>query len=399
MALDLHRQGLGAYREGRAEAAIGLLEQALELAPDFAEGHNNLGVLWQAQGHPDNAAARFERALTLHPGYAEAHNNLGAVREVQGLLDEAIGHFERALALRPAYLDARSHLAMSLFSLGRFEAAIGHWSHMLALVPDSREAEICIAKALYALHLAHPEDARRLALSVRAAHPDRPVIGYGVAAVLGEAAPERADPAYVTALFDVFADGFDQALGRLGYSPEPLVALVAQEVAAGPTSDILDAGCGTGLAGVFLKPLARTLTGCDLSRRMLQRAATGGRYDRLVEAELVTFLNASPAAFDIVLIGDVLIYFGTLDPVLAAAAQALRPGGLLACSMESGDGIAAAERAGFALFAGGRYKHTSGYVRNQAERAGFKLCHLVEDTLRWEAEKPVPGLLLVTRKV
>ncbi len=398
-AMDHHRQGLAAYREGRVEEAIGHLEQALVLAPDFAEGHNNLGVLLQACGRAEDAAARFERALALNPDYAEAHNNLGAVYEAEGRVDQALFHFERAVAGNPAYLDARNHLAMTLFAQGRFEAAIGHWHQALARTPGAHDAEIYMAKALYGLHLAQPLDALRLARTLAAAYADNPVVGYAAAAVLGEA-PDRATSGYVTALFDVFADGFDQALARLGYSPGPLVGLLAEDPTDGtePRLDILDAGCGTGLAAPFLRPLAKTLTGCDLSRKMLARAAATGLYDRLAEAELVSFLTDHPAAFDVVVAADVFVYFGALDPALTALARALRPGGRLACSVEGGDDIEGARKNGFAVFAGGRYKHSSRYLRDQAAAAGFELCHLVEATQRWENGKPVPGLWMVAQK-
>ena len=67
-----------------------------------------------------------------------------------------------------------------------------------------------------------------------------------------------------------------------------------------PVYDILDAGCGTGLCGVLLKPLARSLTGVDLSASMLKKAKQRGIYDRLVEDEITRFLSEHVAAFDVV---------------------------------------------------------------------------------------------------
>jgi predicted TPR repeat methyltransferase len=387
-----------AYRQGRAADAITLFERALELWPDFAEAHNNLGVLLQAQGQPDQAARQFERALALDPAYAEAHNNLGAVLQAQDRGPEATARFEQAVAINPAYLDALNNLAMALFAQNRFEAAIARWLQVLVLTPGHRDTEVCISKALYGLHLVNAEGARRLARAVLADHPASPVIRHGLAGLLGEVTPERAEPGYITALFDFVARDFDAALARLNYSPGSLVALLAAErTATDPRPDILDAGCGTGLAASFLRPLAGTLTGCDLSPQMLGQARATGHYDRLIEAELVGVLNANPESFDIVVAADVLIYFGTLSPVFAAVRTALRPGGLFACSMESGDGIAAAGT-GFVLSAGGRYRHTSGYLRDLAAATGLDVRQLLSETQRWEAGLPIPGLKLVVRK-
>ena len=53
---------------------------------------------------------------------------------------------------------------------------------------------------------------------------------------------------------------------------------------------ILDAGCGTGLAGKKLREKASRLVGVDISPKMLIKAEEKGIYDELVEMELVTFL-------------------------------------------------------------------------------------------------------------
>ena len=50
--------------------------RALELKPDYAEAHNNLGIALKEQGNLDEAIACYRRALELKPDYAEAHSNL-----------------------------------------------------------------------------------------------------------------------------------------------------------------------------------------------------------------------------------------------------------------------------------------------------------------------------------
>ena len=70
----------------------------------------------------------------------------------------------------------------------------------------------------------------------------------------------KASPAFVTALFDDFADTFDSQLAALKYAvPELLGAAARRHVAARrggrPYTSALDAGCGTGLAGLHLRPL------------------------------------------------------------------------------------------------------------------------------------------------
>ena len=51
--------------------------RAVELNPNYAEAHNNLGNALRDQGKLDEAIARYRRAVELKPDYAEAHGNLG----------------------------------------------------------------------------------------------------------------------------------------------------------------------------------------------------------------------------------------------------------------------------------------------------------------------------------
>jgi predicted O-linked N-acetylglucosamine transferase (SPINDLY family) len=58
------------------DEALACHRRALELKPDFAEAHSNLGVAFKDQGKLDEALACFRRALELKPDYAAAHSNL-----------------------------------------------------------------------------------------------------------------------------------------------------------------------------------------------------------------------------------------------------------------------------------------------------------------------------------
>ena len=63
--------------QGKLDEAVACYRRALELKPDFAEAHNNLGNACKDQGKLDEAVACCRRALELRPDYAAAHNNLG----------------------------------------------------------------------------------------------------------------------------------------------------------------------------------------------------------------------------------------------------------------------------------------------------------------------------------
>lgn len=210
--------------------------------------------------------------------------------------------------------------------------------------------------------------------------------------VLTEQDIDRAPSDYVEALFDGFADHFDQQLvDNLGYdAPALLAEMVARH--GQRFSRILDLGCGTGLAGPHLRRFEGRLTGVDLSGGMLARAAERGDYDALAQAEATDFLRASPDGFDLIFSTDVLIYFGDLAPLFAAAAEALAPDGVLAVSTELGD-------AGWTLRPSARYAHGDAYVRT-ACAPWFEVAERAEIPLRRDATATTPGCLYVlTRKL
>jgi Flp pilus assembly protein TadD len=61
--------------------------KALELKPDYAEAHNNLGNALVSRGQTDEAMAHYRKALELKPDCAEAHNNLDLARsQWEGIL-------------------------------------------------------------------------------------------------------------------------------------------------------------------------------------------------------------------------------------------------------------------------------------------------------------------------
>lgn len=99
--------------------------QALSLAPDRDDLHNNLGYCLLKQGRKEDAAAEFRTALKLNPGSVIARNNLGtslvdtpseAVVHLQAVSDPASAHNNVAVALIEAgkYAEARKEIDIAL---------------------------------------------------------------------------------------------------------------------------------------------------------------------------------------------------------------------------------------------------------------------------------------------
>ena len=134
---------------GRLNEAEVSLRQAIVLRPNYPEAHNNLGNALKEQGRLDEAEASYRQAIVLKPGYANAHSNLGATLQELSRLDEAEASYIQAIALRPNYAEAYSNLGVTLQELGRLEEAEESLKHAITLKPDFALAHYGLTKVLY----------------------------------------------------------------------------------------------------------------------------------------------------------------------------------------------------------------------------------------------------------
>lgn len=149
---DLALQALlGSYliEVGDAAKAKGLLELLTETHPDYAEGHNYLGVAYNQLGRSADARREFERVIELDPSSAMARNNLGSLELRRGNRVGAIDNFEAALELDPELSSANNGLGVANAQAGDMEAAIEYWRRAVELNPRHFDAMFNLAIALY----------------------------------------------------------------------------------------------------------------------------------------------------------------------------------------------------------------------------------------------------------
>jgi predicted TPR repeat methyltransferase len=130
---------------------------------------------------------------------------------------------------------------------------------------------------------------------------------------------------------------------------------------------------------------------------MLEKAHARGVYDHLIVGELTAQLESAAESYDLIASADTLVYFGDLQAILAAAAVALRPRGILIFTTERA-GRSDPEGRGFLLQANGRYCHTEDYLRSALAQAGFSVSEVTFVVLRLEGGRPVHGILVSSRK-
>ncbi len=150
--------------------------QALvELFPENAGTHSNLGISYIKQQRFSKAEACFREAVRVNPEFGEAHANLGIVLAQQAKIDEAIGHLkqavsidphdektleilgglliqrkrwseaelnlEQAIAINSLSADTHAHLGHALAAQKKYAQAVEHLEKAIELQPDHAAAK------------------------------------------------------------------------------------------------------------------------------------------------------------------------------------------------------------------------------------------------------------------
>lgn len=407
-ALAWDNRGNALRRLGRLDDALHSYEQALGLRHDSAEAWCHRAIVLNDLGRFDDAAISAGHALQARQSYPDALLALGNALQAQERFGEACAAYDRALALVQTQPQTQTQRQAELWcargsalkKAGDLAQALDSYEHALALDPDYALAQHYRANTLRALGR-KPEAvaAYRQALASGANATE---IGFALAA-LGEGdMPAGAPPDYIKGLFDQYAGHFDRHLVEvLAYRTPALLDNLLHAHVMAAQDEVLDLGCGTGLCAPFLRPLARRLTGVDLSQRMLDKARASGRYDTLECADIGEFLapEAQAGRYGLVLAADVFVYFGDLAPVFGQVARALCAGGWFAFSVEALDGEGGNETsAGYAITPSNRFAHALTYVEQLATANGFDLVETRTAALRREHGRDVAGHLLLLKR-
>jgi tetratricopeptide (TPR) repeat protein len=147
--LSYVRAGDAFLRAGHdVKSAVLQYRKALELNPNNAVAHSNLGGLLVTDGVVDEGVTHLEEAIRLDPANGSPHYNLGMLRSRQGRLDDAINQLGIALRLKPEIADAHRVLGALLCSKGEFGEGIGHLYEAVKLNPKDGAGQFLLGKAL-----------------------------------------------------------------------------------------------------------------------------------------------------------------------------------------------------------------------------------------------------------
>lgn len=138
------------------QAALNELTVAHRLNSREPSVLNNLALAQNASGLKFEAIATLKEALQIAPELVEAHNNLGTILFEHKMFDEAWHEFNEVLARDPSSTSARFNLARTLVEKHEYEPANRQFEAVLASDPNDVAARYELA-ASYALSGHKPE--------------------------------------------------------------------------------------------------------------------------------------------------------------------------------------------------------------------------------------------------
>ncbi len=128
--------GLIAHQGGKLDEAIDHFHRTVNLAPQIALHHANLGEMYRLAGRLDEAAASSLQALALDPEFPEPLNNLARIAIARGD-PKALDYCRQAIALKPDFADAYNNLGNVLKELGELEPARQAFLKAIELNPNA----------------------------------------------------------------------------------------------------------------------------------------------------------------------------------------------------------------------------------------------------------------------
>ena len=112
------------YSTGQFKEAVEKIKELNNKFPNVPILFNLIGACYKELGHLEGSAKMFENAINIKPDYAEAHFNLGAVLKILNKDNESIQSYRNAIAINHKYPDALNNLGRALHELGEYDEAI-----------------------------------------------------------------------------------------------------------------------------------------------------------------------------------------------------------------------------------------------------------------------------------
>jgi tetratricopeptide (TPR) repeat protein len=133
----LYQLGYAYFRLHKLQASLTMLSRSLVLNEHFANAHKVLAFDLNILGRQDLASTELKRAIQLDPQSAESHYELGRILFEQGSYLASVEQFKATEALSPAFVKAYHNLGLAYAALGENAKALAEFQKALALNAQS----------------------------------------------------------------------------------------------------------------------------------------------------------------------------------------------------------------------------------------------------------------------
>lgn len=123
-AQKYYRKAREAFSEGKNDEAEKLLDQALEIEPQFPEALALRGLIHMQANDLEEAQGYLEKAVHIDPFYSPAYMALGAVYNHEGRYDDAMLASQRGVTLSPRSWQGYFEMAKASVAKGMYEQAL-----------------------------------------------------------------------------------------------------------------------------------------------------------------------------------------------------------------------------------------------------------------------------------
>jgi tetratricopeptide (TPR) repeat protein len=122
-------------------------------------------------GDTRSSARHLERALQIYPNYLEGHNSLGALYIELHEYERAAAEFQKAIDIDPRVMQPVNNLSVALFLLQRYPDAEAAARHARDLDPHDPTARYMLG-AILATEKRNPEEAMGMLRETKREFPD-----------------------------------------------------------------------------------------------------------------------------------------------------------------------------------------------------------------------------------
>jgi len=127
-----------------------LWEHTIAVNPKAWLAHNNLGVIYAAQGQYAKALEHYKTTIEINPDYATAYNNAGVALVLLNQPAKAIDYYKTAIELQSDYGEALYNFAVAYSKLEKNNEAVEYFKKALQFQPENMSTwynlAICLSK-------------------------------------------------------------------------------------------------------------------------------------------------------------------------------------------------------------------------------------------------------------